>query len=141
MAYVPTPWLPQSHLRADDGKLVGQVNIDKQTNKQLRKQTYKQANIILCRYIDSDGRPSFIQLVGDLTRLEALVLSIPQKLVEQHPQCAELGAPLNLGKLMYRNIQTMYVVGAGAAGGGGGEDGGSPGNAESNTQATTTEAR
>ena len=108
---------------------------NKQTGKQLTKQLNKHH---FCRYIDSDGRPSFIQLVGDLTRLEALVLSIPQKLVEQHPQCAELGGPFNLGKLMYRNIQTMYVVGGGD--GGGGEGGGSPGNTESSTQATTTES-
>ena len=47
--------------------------------------------------------------MNDLTRLETLVLNIPQKLVEQYPHCAELGGNFNVGKLMYRNIQTMYV--------------------------------
>ena len=41
-------------------------------------------------------------------RVEALVLNIPQQLQDQHPQCAKLGGPLNAGKVMYKDIQTMY---------------------------------
>ncbi len=61
-----------------------------------------------CRSPEVEGRPSFAQLVMDLTRLEALVLNIPQKLLDQYPHCAQLGAPLSVGKLMYRNVQIMY---------------------------------
>lgn len=63
----------------------------------------------LYRNPKADDRLTFSQLVIDLTRLEALVLKIPQKLVDRHPQCTELGASLNIGRLMYRNIQTMYA--------------------------------
>lgn len=58
---------------------------------------------------EADERPLFSQLVSDLTRVESLVLSIPQKVLDQHPQCAELGAPLTIGKLMYRSMQTLYA--------------------------------
>ena len=57
---------------------------------------------------EADERPPFSQLVVDLTRVEALVLNIPEKLLEKYPQCGELGATLNIGKLMYRNLQALY---------------------------------
>ena len=53
-------------------------------------------------------RPSFTQLVTDLTRVEALVLRIPQELLEKHPECGELGGPLSVGTVMYPDIQNLY---------------------------------
>lgn len=57
---------------------------------------------------EATERPSFEQLVVDLTRVEALVLNIPQQLLDKYPQCGELGGALSAGKVMYKDIQTMY---------------------------------
>ena len=65
---------------------------------------------LLHRHPDAKGRPSFRELVLALTGDKGQVLLVPQMDGEIHPLARALGAPIEAGKDMYKDLQNKYTV-------------------------------
>ena len=61
-----------------------------------------------CRHPTTAGRPSFEQLRLSLSQPDSALLSWSEEDIAVHPQAAVLGAPLDAGKLLYKELQGTY---------------------------------
>ena len=66
--------------------------------------------LLLFRHPDPDERPSFRQIVVDLvdSRGEKNTLYIPEEDLDSHEDAGRLGAELEVGAKMYRDLQDTY---------------------------------
>ncbi len=64
--------------------------------------------LIVIRNSNIFERPSFSELVVNLTRPDVLLLHVPPELIEAHPDCGKVGMPLAVGTLMYPDLQITY---------------------------------
>ena len=69
---------------------------------------YNASNISTCRNPTPEERPTFRRTVLDLVGEKRQVLEIPDPDLRSHPQAGTLGAHLESGALMYRDLQNSY---------------------------------
>ena len=63
---------------------------------------------MFCRHPDTSWRPTFAQVVEALSEPEFDLLNWFEEDVKVHPQAAVLGAHLEAGKDLYRELQEAY---------------------------------
>lgn len=65
---------------------------------------------LLCyRHPDTVSRPTFSELNQALSQPESELLGWSEEDMSVHPQAAVLGAPLEAGKDLYRELQEMHI--------------------------------
>ena len=64
---------------------------------------------VYCRHPDSSLRPGFRDLLLALLQNVEVVLAIPEDAQTAHAQASVLGAPLEAGEQMYRDLQQTYM--------------------------------
>ena len=62
-----------------------------------------------CRHPDTASRPAFSELYQAVSQSESELLGWSEDDVRVHPQAAVLGAPLEAGKDLYRELQEMHI--------------------------------
>ena len=63
-----------------------------------------------CRHPNSSSRPAFRDLLLQLMEPESMVLAIPEDDLDTHQLAGVLGAPLEAGEKMYRDLQCKYFT-------------------------------
>ena len=63
----------------------------------------------LPRHPEAGKRPHFSNILQALSRSEHDLLYIPEEVSKGHPQAAILGAPLEVTKDTYTDLQTTYT--------------------------------
>ena len=64
---------------------------------------------LLHRNPNTSRRPKFRDIFLVLIENETFILSLPQEAHETHQLSATLGAPLEAGEMIYRDLQNMYI--------------------------------
>ena len=62
-----------------------------------------------CRHPDTVSRPTFSELYQALSQPESELLDWSEEDVRVHSQAAVLGAPLEAGKDLYRELQERHI--------------------------------
>ena len=62
-----------------------------------------------CRHPIPASRPTFTEILTSLLGEKEEMLSIPEKDASTHPQASLLGASLEAGLEMYKNLQNTYL--------------------------------
>ena len=65
--------------------------------------------LLCCRHPDTASRPTFSELCQSLSQSESELLGWSEEDMSIHPQAAVLGAPLEAGKDLYRELQEMHI--------------------------------
>ena len=61
---------------------------------------------------ETSHRPAFRDIIIALLENEDSILEIPSDALSSHRQAGVLGAPLEAGEAMYRELQGMYMTSA-----------------------------
>lgn len=64
--------------------------------------------VFVCRHPDPDLRPTFRAMVLHLVGGREQVFEIPRRDLDTHPSAGTLGAELEAGLMMYKDLQETY---------------------------------